>query len=221
MPLTGSLSAANHTSARTADANKSPGDGLRYTSQVVKALRDIAVKEREDEEERLRKRAERASGIRTGSTAPGTPVNGVAPDLKPMTKKERERLEKTKAGQVDNHATANNTMNIMFGGSKKKAKYSWMTGGGGSGAATPARLNTSGLGGLSGGSMGTPEKVRLTAEGGRPIGGLRENDQKKIEMRDWLLTLESDGREVRALQRLYANPETFKDSKGFRDNGLK
>lgn len=173
----------------------------------MQALRGLAAQEREEEEERLRKRAERANGglPRSASSVPGTPVNGAAPEPKPMTKKELAKQDKGKQSAVTNHDMANSTMNIMLGGGKKKKQYSWMSGAAGSGAGTPGKINTSGLGGVSGVSLGgvPPEKIRLTPEGGRPIGGLREADQKLVEMKDWILALEHDGKDKKSLQLAY------------------
>jgi hypothetical protein len=193
------------------DRAKTPSNNVtRFKNEVTNALREVATRDRELEEARLQKRLDRSSGISTrpGSVAPGTPSNSVAPEpsAKPLSKKEREKQDKGKQNTVENHAQANATMNTFLGG-KKKNKYSWMTGGGGgSGANTPGRITTQGLPGTPGVAVGIPEKIRLTADGTNRMGGLREDDPKNrnVEMRDWVLVLENDGRETKSLQLAYA-----------------
>lgn len=185
------------------------GEVQRYKNDLVTALRSISAAEREDEEERLRKRAERANGgsARSASVVPGTPVNGAAPEPKPMTKKELAKQDKGKSA-FTSHDMTNSTMNIMLGGGKKKKQYSWMSGGGGSGASTPGKTSVSSS--TANALGGAAEKVRLTAEGGRSIGGLREADQKMVEMKDWILALEHDGKDKKSLQRCYLTPSLDK-----------
>jgi hypothetical protein len=48
---------------------------------------------------------------------------------------------------------------------------------------------------------------RLTSDGARRLGAWREDKEKgmKIQIRDWIATLEDDGHEKKALQKAYAN----------------
>jgi hypothetical protein len=182
---------------------------------LVKTLREAANTERAFEEARIAKRQGRpVDGIlRTGSVVPGTP-GSVAPEpsAKPLTKKEREKQDKGKQSVADSHAQANATTATFLGG-KKKNKYSWMDAGAGSGAGTPSRINTQGLPGTPGGSIGgMVEKQRLTADGKNRMGSLREDKEggRLIQMRDLIAVLESDGHERKALQSAYAWLDTPK-----------
>lgn len=170
--------------------------------------------DREFEEARLLKRQSRLTGDgtpRAGSLAPGTP-GSVAPEpaAKSLTKKEREKQDRGKQSVADSHAQANATTQRFIFGNKTKNKYSWMNGGAGSGSGTttPNRLNTQGLQGTPGVLPGAPpEKQMLTAEGSKKWGLHREDRKDQpllIEMRDVVVVLEHDGKELKALQEGYA-----------------
>ena len=215
---TGSLSMANRIPTPISDGAKTPG-GLRFVNEAVSAMRAAALKEREAEEARLLKRANRNKTgdvtPRQGSVVPGTP-GSVAPEIpeKAPTKKEQKRKAEAKVNEAASHAAANVTTAQFLGGGTglfgKKKKYSWMTGGGGggtaSGASTPGRIMTQGLPGTPAGGVASAVPERLTADGVRRLGTWREDKEKGrgIQIRDWLMVLESDGREKRALQKAYA-----------------
>lgn len=187
-------------------------------------MREMAKTEREWEESRLRRRRQRKEGpassvatpTRAGSTAPGTP-GSVAPDPseKSMTKKEAKKNQAMKAAEAHSHANQNLTSNMFAGlGStgklwnKKGKSYGWMNAGrGGSGTSTPTP-NTPGAG-KSGGAGGSPAlaNLALTTEGRNRLGTWREDKEKgkNIQLRDWVVALERDGREVRALHHAYAH----------------
>lgn len=78
----------------------------------------------------------------------------------------------------------------------------------GSGASTPARA-TPGAGKGAGGAAGAsgPNTPNLTTEGRNRLGTWREDKEKgkNIQLRDWIIALERDGRESKALQRAYAD----------------
>lgn len=177
---------------------------------MVTALRATAVKERDFEEARLRKRIARTSGDgtpRQGSVVPGTP-GSVAPESteKAPTKKEQKKKAEAKVNEAASHAAANNTT-AQFLGFKKK-KYSWMTGGTGgsaSGTSTPGRITTQGLPGTPGGAVVSSAPDKLTADGARRLGTWREDKEKGkgIQIRDWITVLEEDGHEKKALQKAY------------------
>jgi hypothetical protein len=179
----------------------------------VSALRAQAVKERDFEEERLRKRRNRLEGggaSRAGSVIPGTP-GSVAPDPmeKAPTKKEQKKKAEAKVNEAANHAAANATTTQFLGGGGglfgKKKKYSWMTGSA-SGTSTPDKIMTQGLPGTPSGQVLNSGQERLTNEGVRRLGTWREDKEKGmgIQIRDWVAVLEQDGREKKALQRAYA-----------------
>lgn len=189
----------------------------KVTNDVVVALRSTAVKERDLEEARLRKRIARSSGEgtpRQGSVIPGTP-GSVAPESteRAPTKKEQKKKAEAKVNEAASHAAANVTTAQFLGGGRglfgKNKKYSWMTGGGAGGSAsgtsTPGRIVTQGLPGTPGGAVGNAAPEKLTAEGARRLGTWREDREKGvgIQIRDWVAVLEEDGHEKKALQKAY------------------
>lgn len=205
------------------DGTKTPIGTIMYNNEMVTALRGVADADRDFEEARLLKRQNRSAGDgtpRAGSVAPGTP-GSVAPEpsVRPLTKKEREKQDKSKQTVVDSHAQANATSQTFLFSAKTKKKYAWMNGGagGGSGTSTPSRLNTQVSQGTPGSlAGGASEKQMLTAENSKRWGLHREDKKDQplvIEMRDLLAVLENDGRETKALQELYAWLENPKNRK--------
>lgn len=144
-----------------------------------------------------RKRAEQATdkeknpdgtASRSGSAAPSAGPGSVAPEqpeAKPMTKKDTKKAARL---QDTSSLSVNSTVSQFMG--KKGKKYSWMTGGGGSGANTPK--------GAPGGAPGTAApggrtpKGPLTQDPSQKLGKLREDSAKgrNIQMRDWIDVLE-------------------------------
>ena len=212
---TGSHSIANILPTPASDGAKTPSGGVKFKNELAQALRGTALKERDLEEERIKKRRAKASGdgSRQASIAPGTP-GLIAPDFpeKAFTKKEQKKKAE-KVNEAASHAAANTTTAKFLGGGRfGNKKYSWMTGGGSgpaSGTSTPSRIHTQGLPGLGVGAVSNrPE--RLTSEGVRRIGEWREDREKgaNIQLRDWVAVLEDDGMEKRALQRAYTLLDT-------------
>lgn len=189
--MTGSLSAVTETP--------------KMSNPVVFALRESATKERDYEEERLKKRQKRetpGTASRQGSVA-GTP-GSIAPDIaeKAPTKKEQSKKAQAKVNEAASHAAANNTTAAFLFGGKKKKKYAWMTAGGaGSGASTPGRPVIPGIGNPT----GPPVPEKLTVDGVRRLGSWREDSEKgkNIQLRDLIFVLEQDGRQKKALQLAY------------------
>lgn len=149
-------------------------------------------------------------GSRAGSVVPGTP-GSIAPDLpdKAPTKKEQKKKAEAKVSEAASHAAANVTTTTFLGGRSglfgKKKNYSWMNAGsGGSGTSTPGRIITQGIGGSSS-PAANPGPEKLTADGVRRIGAWREDGDKgrNVQIRDWIMVLEDDGREKKALQKAY------------------
>jgi hypothetical protein len=128
---------------------------------------------------------------------------------KPPTKKEIKKKAEAQKNEAVNHKGANDTaaafMGVGGGLFGKKKKYSWLTGSA-SGTSTPAQIMTSGLPGTPSGKVGNAGPEKLTADGVRRLGTWREDKEKGagIQIRDWIVVLENDGREKRALQRAYA-----------------
>ncbi|TVY84867.1 hypothetical protein LSUE1_G000691 [Lachnellula suecica] len=205
-PLKRSYSSANKFPTPVSDVSKAEG-GLKFTNEVVAALRTSAVKERADEEARLKKRNARANGEtpRSGSIVPGTP-GSIAPEVpeKGTLKKDNKKKESAKATEEASHKAANATTTQFLGGGKglfgKKKKYDWMTASA-SGASTPHRISTSGIAG----TPVTPAPEKLTLEAARRLGSWREDSAKGqgIQLRDWIAVLEDDGHEKMALQKAY------------------
>lgn len=196
------------------DGAKTPAGKLTLTSELSKALRASAEAERDYEEARLLKRQNRTNPDgtpRSASVVPGTPgLVAPEPGEKAPTKKELKKKESAKQTEAQNHKAANQTTAAFLGGGggmfgKKGKKYSWMTGGG-SGASTPGKTNTQIIA-QGGGQVAqqAPEKQRLTSEGVRRLGELREDRVRgeKVQMRDWVAVLADDGKEVKALQKAY------------------
>ncbi|KAG6176086.1 hypothetical protein E4U27_005522 [Claviceps purpurea] len=199
----------------------------KISSSMMLTMRELARQEREWEEARLRRRQKRKDGAadigtapsRSGSVAPGTP-GSVAPESeKPMTKKEMRKQQTAKAAEANSHANQNITSSMFTGfggkgnlfGKKKTGKtYDWLNAGrGGSSASTPAKSTPgSGMKGFHGAS-GTPSAANLamTTEGRNRLGTWREDKEKgkNIQLRDWVVVLERDGREIKALQRAYVH----------------
>ena len=154
-----------------------------------------------------------ASGPATPSAAAApssTDASGTAPE-KPMTKKERER--QAKMGQTEEvlHKNSNTTAALQLGMGKKK-KYSWLTGGAPATPVNPykqtpksasASAATGGTGSgknASSGGNGTDKALQVRE---RKWGSWREDgvEGRGIQIRDWVVVLERDGKEKKALQK--------------------
>ena len=128
-----------------------------------------------------------------------------------MTKKEMKKSQALKAAEANSHANQNLTSSMFAGlggkgglfGKKKTGKtYDWMNvGRTGSGASTPTRAAPGPKG--ASGAPGTPAGANhpLTTEGRNRLGTWREDKEKgkNIQLRDWVVILERDGRETKAL----------------------
>ncbi|CAC9891168.1 unnamed protein product [Aureobasidium pullulans] len=155
-----------------------------------------------------------ASGPATPSTAAApasADASGQAAPEKPMTKKERER--QAKMGQTEEvlHKNSNSTAALQLGMGKKK-KYSWLTGGAPATASNPykptpkaasagsAANGTSGGRSSSSGAGGTDKALQARE---RKWGSWREDgiEGRGIQVRDWVVVLERDGKEKKALQK--------------------
>jgi hypothetical protein len=191
----------------------------------MEAVRDGAKVDRDVEEARLKKRQKRLnpepaqSGSRAGSVAPGTPGPGAAPESEPAAKAlSKKELKKGAAAarlaEASSTASTNQTLSTLMGGfGRKKKEYSWLQKSG-SGPSTP-RAGAGGAGGAGDASASTaaggagsraPEKTHLTPDPRYPrLGTWREDKEKgkNIQLRDWVVALEMDGIEVRAIQDAY------------------
>jgi hypothetical protein len=136
-----------------------------------------------------------------------------------MSKKEMKKNQALKAAEANSHANQNMTSSMFAGlggkstlfGKKKSGKtYDWMNvGRGGSGASTPTKT-AAGAGKGSGGGAGggqAQQNLAMTTEGRNRLGTWREDKEKgkNIQLRDWVVVLERDGREAKALQQAYVH----------------
>ncbi|KAB8300111.1 hypothetical protein EYC80_000341 [Monilinia laxa] len=120
-----------------------------------------------------------------------------------------KRKAEAKTSEAASHAAANVTTGQFLGGRNvfgKKKQYSWMTAGSGSGTSTPGKIMAQGLSASASSPAANPGPEKLTIDGVRRLGTWREDGVKgrKIQLRDWIMVLEDDGREKRALQKAYA-----------------
>ncbi|KAF3914540.1 hypothetical protein ABW21_db0202973 [Orbilia brochopaga] len=211
-----------------ANASSQTGRTPALLSETARSLRQIATDERMIEEARIAARLQRLNGTKAGTAATtdgadvGTtnpPPGSVAPEPeKRMSAKEAKRAQNSRLDEIQSHKAANETASLMLSGSRKK-KYSWMTqgaapaggggGGGGSGTSTPTRLPGT-PGATNGKVTGTASAASATTNGPvmhwkRRMGEWNEQGErgKGIQMRDWALALESDGRERKTMQKGY------------------
>jgi hypothetical protein len=152
----------------------------------------------------------------TSATNGGTPAEAAVPVK--LTKKEQMRQAKERNSTTDAqaHSTTNQTAAMMALG-KKGAKYSWMTGGvaalptnryakpntGTSGTATPSAKpdsgpTTPGAAAMARGASGAGAEPKAPEWGDWSEKG---KGGEGVQMRDWVLVLERDGREKVALER--------------------
>jgi hypothetical protein len=184
----------------------------------MEAVRDVAKTDRDVEEERLKKRQKRlnpepaAGGSRAGSVAPGTPGSGAAPETEtaakaPSKKELKKGAAAARLAEASSTASANQTLSTLMGsfGRKKKKEYSWLQKPG-SGASTPRASAADAAAAAAGAGAKGPEKTTLTLDPRYPrLGTWREDKEKGkgVQLRDWVVALEMDGLEVRALQDAY------------------
>ena len=211
-------------------ATPQPQRTISFQGTLNARLREVAERDKQAEKDRLKKREARkraAEAAANGETAPadtatpeaptanGGPTDAAAP-IK-LTKKEqlRQQKERNSSTEAQMHSTTNQTAAMMALG-KKGSRYSWMTGGAAamptnrfakgtaSGTATPSKAES----GPTTPGVGAPMARGGSGMGVEPPkapewGDWREDgpEGKKIDVRDWVLVLERDGREKAALQR--------------------
>ncbi|QIW96235.1 hypothetical protein AMS68_001753 [Peltaster fructicola] len=206
---------------------------VSFQSAVNSELRSLARRDQDAEKARNAKREARRkaqeAAIANGEdvamdvtldSTPATAANEAAQPTK-MTKKELARQQKEKSTFTDAQAaTSTNQTAAMMAMGKKSNRYSWMTGGAASmptnrfAKATPAP-STPGSG------SGTPSRkdartaaVKKDSENenstGMSWGEWRENSTggRGIQVRDWLLVLERDGKEKKAWERTLLHMDT-------------
>jgi len=181
------------------------------TNHITNALKRKIEEDEKFERARILKRQKRLQGnsVTASELPPITPL----PLPEKLTKKERDRINK--AGQTEDvlHRKANETASMALGGKKK---YSWMTGGAASGTSTP-RANPA-IGSTSGSATPVQQQTdrALLAKRRQFQGGSLEKTElgAKIQMRDLIHVLETDGKDRKTLVQLLARMRSEeKDSK--------
>lgn len=198
---------------------------ISHQSRINTALRDLATRDTESETLRLKKRALRAARLAESNPKDEDTLlpdalldpNATITDNTPkISKKEALRLQKEAKSKSEETIaqTTNQTANMMMGNRKGK-QYSWMTGGSTPGptnrfakapttsvAATPAPGTPTGSSGAAGTAV-LGKEVAVSAPDTRKWGEWSEvgPEGKGIQGRDWVLVLERDGRERKALQK--------------------
>lgn len=208
-------------------ASATPQPTVSFQGTLNAHLRDLAERDRAAEQARVKRREARKraseAAVNGETVAPASedtavtsgPVEASAP-LK-MTKKEaaKQAKEKNSSTEAQLHNTTNQTAAMMTLGRKGK-KYSWMTGGassmptnrfakpGNSGTATPTNAadETSPVSGMPAGTAMVKAASGMGKDAAmRDWGEWSEESSKGIEMRDWLVVLERDGKEKAALEK--------------------
>lgn len=202
------------------DVSPAPQATIQFTANpIVNALKRRIQEDEKYEAARIAKRQKRLQG---NSASQDTPIAAPTsfPD-KPITKKERDRLNKAGNTEEAVHKRANETAAMALGMKKgKKAKYSWMDigNGGGSGAATP-RGNPSTGGSASGTATPAAAQTDRGPSANKRVfqGGDLEKSEEgaKIQLRDLVHVLELEGKERKALvqiiARMRAKPDAEKE----------
>jgi len=174
---------------------------------------------RKAEERRIAKRAKRkaaqnpdnAEAAAESEAADAALVAAIEAGEKKTTKKEKKALEAKFSEQMQRKSAneaARLATSTMFGrfGSKKNKSYSWMTGGAGTGASSPA-VTPGKLPAASAGpsAAGTPSSARApVVPKQKTFGDWDEEKDSGIQARDVLLVLETDGKAPRSYVRGYS-----------------
>ncbi|KAL2024063.1 hypothetical protein VTK56DRAFT_9843 [Thermocarpiscus australiensis] len=197
-------------------ASQAPSkSGKHGPKNLAEAVREAARADRDVEEARLRKRQKRSNpeptaqaGSRAGSVAAGTP-GSAAPEAETKAPSKRELKKGAAAARLaeaSSTASANQTLSTLMGGfGRRKKEYSWLQKPG-SGASTPRSSGQDSAPSAAGGGAKAPEKTMLTSDPRYPrLGTWREDKEKgkNIQLRDWVVALELDGIEIKALQAAY------------------
>ena len=194
-----------------------------YPNAQAEALHRQMSDARSAEEERIRKRRRREEAKskdpnRADSAAldaPSTqgssgPIDGRAPDADTIKggKKLSKRAAAAQATEAQQHAATNQTVagalglgGNLFGGKK----ISWLTGGNKTSKSGPALART--MSGVpTSGSGPAPKKDTSNLPTVRSFGDFREDREggKGIQLRDVISVLESDGRDKKLLNKVYA-----------------
>ncbi|KIW70101.1 hypothetical protein PV04_02407 [Phialophora macrospora] len=200
-------------------ANSEPSfsnDRAHVPGRLISTFDKVSQTEKAAEETRRQKRNKRKNAAKDEASAtPGgdSTLDAAAAALeaeKKTTKKER-KLAETKFTEQQQHKSANEAARMAVAGilgNRKKAgrTFDWMNAGkaGASPAATPGRPPLSGPTSTAG--TPAPERARAAPKDNQ-FGHWDEENDAKIQARDVLLVLESDGRASRSYLRGVSLPE--------------
>lgn len=169
----------------------------RQVTIMSRAMAEEKIGEDARRAKRAKRKAATAAAEQTAAEAAEKQavesVAGSGPE--PKKSQKAAKVEKIKIREAQQHTTVNNAVSMALGGMmKKKSKYSWMSGGAGSGAATPK------AGFSSPSQAGTPrlaEKAKPVAKE-KQFAAWDEDKDPGVQARDVLLVLETDGQQTRS-----------------------
>ena len=204
-----------------------PRSTFFFQGTLNASLRDLTEKDKKAEAARIQKReARKRAATESAAAAPSTtdaampdaldpdaPLDAAAPTVK-MTKKEQAKAQKEKAAnELEAQRTTNQTAAKFALGKKGLNRYAWMTGGAAQvptnrfAKPTTPGTNTPGAGAAGGSGSGgattpvAPAKEEVRVPG---WGDFREDgvEGAGIQVRDWIMVLERDGKEKIGLQKV-------------------
>ena len=203
-----------------------PQPTISFQGKLNSSLRTLAEADRKAEDARIKKRearrraAEKAANpantedeVGLDASTPSAADPGLANKLSKKEQAKRDKASKEGA-EAQSHSTTNQTAQMMAMG-KKASKYSWLSAPGSmptnrfakpsaSGTSTPNKITLSSGGAASGGADGKVSDAAAKKTGSK-WGDWREDGEggRGVQARDLALVLERDGREKKALQRVW------------------
>ncbi|KXT14040.1 hypothetical protein AC579_10029 [Pseudocercospora musae] len=213
---TDTVNGTSHVNGETSTPTPQPQPTISFQGTLNQRLRDVAERERQAEKKRLKKREARKRKVENAAdeTPAATPAEEKSAEplatAAPVKVSKKEQSKKAKEAQASTEAQAFNQSNqtaamMALGG--KKNRYSWMSGG-------AANMPTNRFAKPNSGTA-TPKAAEPAKA---PIDAVKKDDEKKklptwgdwreddvhgkgIQLRDWILVLERDGREKKALHK--------------------
>ncbi|KAF2749385.1 hypothetical protein M011DRAFT_465815 [Sporormia fimetaria CBS 119925] len=177
-----------------------PKPTISFENPVVRALKRRIEDDYKYEKERIAKRRKRIEG----AAPPPVEAPIALPVPEKLTKKERDRMTKSKHTEESQHQRANETAILALGGGKKK--YSWMSGGGGGGASEVASPRPSAQANSGAATPGNQAIDRALVGTRRTFGKSVESGDyaRKIQIRDIVHVLDMDGKAKKVLVSILA-----------------
>jgi hypothetical protein len=216
LTLTFSLLTSSGTHSQANSEPSFSNDRVQVPERLISTFDKVSQTERAAEETRRQKRNKRKTAAKDDASA--TPAGdstldaaAAALDAEKKTTKKERKLAETKFTEQQQHKSANEAARMAVAGilgNRKKAgrTFDWMNAGkaGASPAATPGRPPLSGATSTAG--TPAPERARAAPKDNQ-FGHWDEDKDAKIQARDVLLVLESDGRASRSYLRGVSLPE--------------